>query len=401
MATKACPPQETQRWSVSRERRHQRLKLWQTFLSSFWRKVDVLVKIQLKFEVALRRSQVAAGVFPRMFSRSLVSVMNATLNKAKTGTMQVRVTNLGQEPVSVAVSSDQCPHSHVQNYGNAKGRFRACSMCRLRWKLAIGKNGAQTWVEHGFKGGKESSTSGLPASSQHQQASSTAATKMSQDMCPARGTLTTEIMGKSGLRRICQNYPHCEGSSKKSHRPPHPKMKAEDMPVESSDEDLMEPEERRQARFNDDIAAATRESVETFMNQRLTELGQQLKTQQGTIVQQQNALQQMSMQRNFQANQVGQIAQNQSALHQSVTCQAGQVGQVVQNQEALHRSVAAQIESVVQSPVRKRATVPLQAIGADQQLEQLILQQLNHNRCSTSRDHRSRQNRCCRQRQVR
>ena len=173
------------------------------------------------------------------------------------------------------------------------------------------------------------------------------------------------------------------------------------MPVESSDEDLMEPEERRQARFNDDIAAATRESVETFMNQRLTELGQQLKTQQGTIVQQQNALQQMSMQRNFQANQVGQIAQNQSALHQSVTCQAGQVGQVVQNQEALHRSVAAQIESVVQSPVRKRATVPLQAIGADQQLEQLILQQLNHNRCSTSRDLRSRQNRCCRQRQVR
>ena len=137
----------------------------------------------------------------------------------------------------------------------------------------------------------------------------------------------------------------------------------------------MEPEERRQARFNDDIAAATRESVETFMNQRLTELGQQLKTQQGTIVQQQNALQQMSTQRNFQANQVGQIAQNQSALHQSVTCQAGQVGQVVQNQEALHRSVAAQIESVVQSPVRKRATVPLQAIGADQQLEQLILQQ--------------------------
>ena len=137
------------------------------------------------------------------------------------------------------------------------------------------------------------------------------------------------------------------------------------------------------------------------MNQRLAELGQQLKMQQETIVQQQNAPQQMSMQQNFQANQVGQIAQNQSALHQSVTCQAGQVGQVVQNQEALHRSVAAQIESVVQSPVRKRATVPLQAIGADQQLEQLILQQLNHNRCSTSRDHRSRQNRCCRQRQVR
>ncbi len=133
IAMKACPPQETQRWSVSRERRHQRLKLWQTFLSSFWRKVDVLVKIQLKFEVALLRSQVAAGVFPRMFSRSLVSVMNATLNKAKTGTMQVRVANLGREPAGAAVSSDQCPHSHVQNYGNAKGRFRACSMCRLRW----------------------------------------------------------------------------------------------------------------------------------------------------------------------------------------------------------------------------------------------------------------------------
>ena len=289
-------------------------------------KLDYVAKRQFKFEAMIRRSQKTAGMYVRMMPKSLISMLQHTMNPSKSAGPAMKVTNIGATTMEVAQGNPEtCPHDQVTNHGNQHGSFRICRKCGQRWKRRIpADRKTQVWEEHGIRGGKGLSAPGSQASSRPPAVPSPGL----ESKCQACGTGLQEVLGKNGPRLICQNYPHCAGSQKN-----HPRAKKSAAPQVFADSD----DEMKRELFEDDTHAAMQASVRTFMDARMQEMARSL------------SLQQTQMMQNAMDQQQAQMRQFASSQAQHVEAAVQNLGQGSVNEPRRKRSASR--SNVVPTPV--------------------------------------------------